>query len=272
VAGRTADKAADDAAGGQRRTAARDRVIVKRARNTRTRSGAVLSADLIVDAATSLVNEHGAAALSVRRLGAALGCDPTAVYRYFANMDALMMAVADRLIGKALASYRPRAGWKENLRSLARCTYEAYLAYPRVAIVVASRVTGGEHERRVIDLVLGELRAAGFDGEQAVRLYRNFGDFVLAFSAIDADYLARPTQEREADLRRWHDVYGAADPAKYPHLAALGPIVVEHATMSAFESGLTLLLDAFERLAPGKAELATSPPPPHRPTWCAVST
>jgi AcrR family transcriptional regulator len=86
--------------------AARDRVIAKRTRNTRTKSGAVLSADLIADTAMSLVSEHGAAELSVRRLGAALGCDPTAVYRYFASMDALMLAVADRLIGQALAGYQ----------------------------------------------------------------------------------------------------------------------------------------------------------------------
>jgi len=230
--------------------AARDRVIAKRVRNTRTRSGSVLSADLIVDAAMNLVGEHGAAALSVRRLGAALGCDPTAVYRHFASMDALMLAVADRLIGQALAGYRPGGDWKENLRSLARGTYEAYLAHPRVAIVVASRVTGGDNETRIIDLVLGELRAAGFEGEEAVRLYRSFGDFILAFCAVDADVLARPAQEREADARRWQEAYGAVDPAKYPNLAALGPVVVAHAGMSTFESGLALLLDTFERLAP----------------------
>jgi hypothetical protein len=34
--------------------------------------------------------------------------------------------------------------------------------------------------------------------------------------------------------------------------------------MSAFESGLTLLLDAFERLAPGEAELASAPLRPPR--------
>jgi AcrR family transcriptional regulator len=229
----------------------RDRVIAKRTRNTRTRSGSVLSAELIVDAAMSLVGEHGAAALSVRRLGAALGCDPTAVYRYFASMDDLMMAVAERLIAQALASYRPTADWKENLRSLARGTYQAYLAHPRVAVVVASRVTGGEHETRIIDLVLGQLRAAGFEGEQAVRLYRSLGDFILAFGAADADYLARPAREREADARRWRDAYGAADATAYPNLAALGPVVVEHAEMDTFESVLTLLLDTFERLAPG---------------------
>ena len=227
-----------------------ERVIAKRVRNTRTRSGSVLSADLIVDAAMHLVGEHGAAVLSVRRLGAALGCDPTAVYRYFASMDALMLAVADRLIGKALANYLPGLDWKENLRALARGTYQAYLAHPRVAIAVAARVAGGENETRVIDLVLGELRAAGFEGEQAVRLYRSFGDFVLAFSAVDADYHARPAPEREADTQRWRDAYGAVDAAEYPNLAALGPVVVEHAGMSTFESCLALLLDTFEQLAP----------------------
>lgn len=231
--------------------AARDRVIARRTRNTRTRSGSVLSADLIVDAAMSLVGAHGAAALSVRRLGAALGCDPTAVYRYFASMDDLMMAVAERLIAQALAGYQPTADWKENLRSLARGTYQAYLAHPRVAVVVASRVTGGAHETRIIDLVLGQLRAAGFEGEQAVRLYRSLGDCILAFGAVDADYQARPAREREADARRWRDAYGNVDAAKYPNLAALGPLVVEHAGINTFESVLALLLDTFERLAPG---------------------
>lgn len=237
--------------GGPAEHAARDRVIGQRSRNTRTRSGSVLSADLIVDAAMSLVGAHGAAALSVRRLGAALGCDPTAVYRYFASMDDLMMAVAERLIGQALAGYVPTPDWKENLRSLARGTYQAYLAHPRVAVVVASRVTGGAHETRIIDLVLGQLRAAGFEGEQAVRLYRSLGDCILAFGAVDADYLARPARERESDARRWRDAYGSVDAARYPNLAVLGPLVVEHAEMNTFESVLALLLDTFERLAPG---------------------
>lgn len=250
MADRLAGKTANGTGSGPEQLAARDRVISKRIRNTRTRSGSILSADLIVEAAMNLVGEHGAAALSVRRLGAALGCDPTAVYRYFASMDALMLAVADRLIGKALANYRPGADWKENLRSLARGTYQAYLAHPRVAIAVAARVAGGENETRIIDLVLGELRTAGFDGEQAVRLYRSFGDFVLAFSAVDADYRARPAPEREADTQRWRDAYGAVDAAEYPNLAALGPVVVEHAGMSTFESCLALLLDTFEQLAP----------------------
>jgi hypothetical protein len=111
-------------------------------------------------------------------------------------------------------------------------------------------VIGGRNETRIIDEVLGQLLAAGFAGEQAVRLYRSFGDFILAFCAIDADYLARPASERQADTSRWQEAYGDVSPADYPSLAALGPIVVELAGMSTFESCLALLLDTFERLAP----------------------
>src|SRR5579863_6175462 len=133
------------------------RVMEERRRNTRTRTGAVLSADAIVDAALALVGEHGAAGLSVRRLGAAIGCDPTAIYRYFASVDALFLAMGDRLIAHTLEDFQLGEDWKDNLRRLGQRTYAEYVAHPRVAIAVASRVTGGEHERRIIELVLGEL-------------------------------------------------------------------------------------------------------------------
>ncbi len=228
--------------------AAMARVIESRRRNTRTKAGAVLSAGVIVDAALALVGEHGAAGLSVRRLGAAIGCDPTAIYRYFASVDELFLAMGDRLIAHTIEGFEPGEDWKDNLRTLAKRTYAEYVAHPRVAIAVASRVTGGAHERRIIDLVLGELRRAGFEGEQAVRLYRSFGDFILAFSAVDADFLARTDEVRAADIQRWDDAYGDVDPEQFPNLAALAPIVIAHAEVSTFELCLELLLDQIEQL------------------------
>jgi AcrR family transcriptional regulator len=208
----------------------------------------VLSSDVIVDAALALVGEHGAAGLSVRRLGAAIGCDPTAIYRYFASVDELFLAMGDRLIAHTIEGFEPGEDWKDNLRTLAKRTYAEYVAHPRVAIAVASRVTGGAHERRIIDLVLGELRRAGFEGEQAVRLYRSFGDFILAFSAVDADFLARTDEVRAADIQRWDDAYGDVDPEQFPNLAAVAPIVIAHAEVSTFELCLELLLDQIEHL------------------------
>ncbi|MGQ4331589.1 TetR/AcrR family transcriptional regulator, partial [Streptomyces hayashii] len=56
------------------------RVPQERRRRRPTRSGVVLSEDLIVETALRLIGEHGPEALGVHRLGTALGCDPSALY------------------------------------------------------------------------------------------------------------------------------------------------------------------------------------------------
>ena len=61
-------------------------------------------------------------------------------------------------------------------------------------------------------------------------------------------------EEQEADTRRWQEAYGRVDPGRLPNLAAFGPLVVEHAQMSTFESCLGLLLDTYERLAQAKSD------------------
>jgi len=83
----------------------------------------------------------------------------------------------------------------------------------------------------------------------AVRLYRSFGDFILAFSAVDADFLARPDEVRAADVQRWQDAYADVDPEEFPNLAAEAPIVVAHAETNTFALCLELLLDRIEQLA-----------------------
>ena len=54
-----------------------------RQRRRRTKQGTVLSHRLIVETALRMLHEHGAAGLSARRLGLALGTDASTVYRYF---------------------------------------------------------------------------------------------------------------------------------------------------------------------------------------------
>lgn len=56
-----------------------------RRRRRPTRQGTVLSEALIVDTALRLLREHGGGGLTARRLGLALGADPSTLYRYFAG-------------------------------------------------------------------------------------------------------------------------------------------------------------------------------------------
>jgi AcrR family transcriptional regulator len=231
--------------GDDERSAGGERVIRQRVRRTSTRTGLVLSRDLIADTAMRLIGEQGGEALSVRKLGAALGASPTAIYRHFATMDDLLLELADRLIGIAIDGFETGPDWQADLLDLARRAHRVYLDHPRLALLVAARTTGGANEARVVELILGTMRRAGFDGDEAVRHYRTFGDTVLAFSAVDSGFQALPQSLREADRARWAAHHANADPATHPNIKALAPQLIAHADIESFDAAIKLFVGAL---------------------------
>ncbi|MEU6058778.1 TetR/AcrR family transcriptional regulator C-terminal domain-containing protein [Streptomyces sp. NPDC047097] len=217
------------------------RIPVGRKRRRPTGSGTVLSEEAIVRAALELIEAPGGNALTVRRLGAALGCDPSAVYRYFADADALLLAVADRLIGESVDGFTPGEDWTASLRELAVRVHRSVLRHPRLAPVSASRVTAGPAECRAVDTGIGILLRAGFPPAEAVRLYRTFIDTVLAHAALDAEVLGLTEQQRRQERQAWQDVYGALPPGDYPNLHTVRAQLSAMAE-SAFPDALELLL------------------------------
>ncbi|GAA2554258.1 TetR/AcrR family transcriptional regulator [Streptomyces levis] len=239
------------------------RIPQERRRRRPTRSGVLLSEDLIVETALRLIGEHGPEALSVRRLGAALGCDPTALYRYFDGTDDLVLAIADRIIGEAMAGFAPGADWVAGLREMALRVRAGYLAHPRAAALAAHRVTRRRNEIRAVDTGIGLLLSAGFPPAEAARLYLAFIDTVLSHAATEAAFHALPRQRREADQRAWRDAYQDLDPTAYPALTAVRRELPAMAD-SSFEQSVDLLLQALEARAP-----LTRPGGPARPRSAA---
>ncbi|MFE5191114.1 TetR/AcrR family transcriptional regulator [Streptomyces sp. NPDC056628] len=197
---------------------ASDRVPVRRRRRRPTRTGTVLSEDLIVATALELIEAPGGNALTVRRLGAALGCDPSAVYRYFADTDTLLLAVADKVIGESLAGFTSGGDWVASLRDFGVRVHRSVLRHPRLAAVRASRVTAGPAESRAVDTGIGILLQAGFGPAEAVRHYRMFIDTVLAHAAVDADVRDLSEQQRDQESRVWQEVNSHLPAGQYPNL------------------------------------------------------
>ncbi|MFF8392076.1 TetR/AcrR family transcriptional regulator [Streptomyces sp. NPDC016172] len=232
------------------------RVPQERRRRRPTRSGVLLSEDLIVETALRLIGEHGPEALSVRRLGAALGCDPTALYRYFHDTDDLVLAIADRIIGDAMAGFAPADDWVASLREMALRVRAGYLAHPRAAAMAAHRVTRRRNEISAVETGIGLLLTAGFPPADAARLYLAFIDTVLSHAATEAAFHALPPQQREADRRSWREVYQDLDPATHPSLTAVRPELPTMAD-SSFEQAVDLLLEALA----ARARALTRRPP-----------
>ncbi len=87
--------------------------------------------------AVALLDGQGLAALTMRRLGAELDVQPSAIYHHFASKQALLAAVADEILARGS---RPRTAveWPDRLREVCSELRDAMLACTDGADVVAT--------------------------------------------------------------------------------------------------------------------------------------
>ncbi|MDX3594792.1 TetR/AcrR family transcriptional regulator [Streptomyces sp. ID03-2B] len=215
-----------------------------RRRRRPTKQGVVVTQQLIVETALRMLHEHGRDGLTVRRLGIALGADPSTLYRYFRGIDDLTLAIADELIGRALRGWRPGGEWRNDLREVGLRIHTAYLAHPEAAVLTASRVSGRANEIAGDEAVLGILRSTGLPDTDVVRIYQAFVDQALAFAALDAASLALPEAARAADERVWRATYARLPAETHPNIAATAPLLVARMNDSAYPTALEMLLDS----------------------------
>src|SRR5262245_46452699 len=76
-----------------------------------------LDRDVVLQAAVELVERGGLEALSMRRLGAALGIEAMSLYYYVENKDALLDGIVETVVAGMDLSWARRSGrWQERLK------------------------------------------------------------------------------------------------------------------------------------------------------------
>jgi TetR/AcrR family tetracycline transcriptional repressor len=217
-----------------------------------TRSRPVLSDERILDAALELIDYEGGGAHTFRRLGQQLGADHTAVYRYFRSKDALLLAVADRIIGATLDSVPEQSNWRDTLRSLATEGYRSLIRHPRLAVLVAARTTQGAAEARAIERVLAALDDAGLEPAEAVAVWRAFADTMLAWAGLSAAFLALPPDTRAKDIDAWSTGYQLVPADQFPHLHRAGPYLAQAEVNDPFDLAIDIMLDGIASRLPSR--------------------
>ncbi len=91
----------------------------------------------VVERALAVLDAYGLADLSMRRLGAELGVQPSALYHHFANKQTLLAAVADEILARGRRPRRP-AAWDERVAAVCLELRDAMLAYRDGAELVAT--------------------------------------------------------------------------------------------------------------------------------------
>lgn len=159
-----------------------------------------LTVDGIVDTASALIAHAGLSALSMRRLGAALGVDPMAVYHHVSNKRELLALVMERVVG---AMELPAADepWAERVRGWAEAYWDVVVANRElVAAALADPVVAAGGMPQV-----AALTAAVADSGLAPELVEPNVWLVVDFvhgSALGASAPSRPADDDRDHLRR----------------------------------------------------------------------
>jgi TetR/AcrR family transcriptional regulator, tetracycline repressor protein len=132
----------------------------------------------VVDGAIALLDAVGLDGLTTRKLGASLNIDGTALYRHFPNKEALLDAIADRLVAD-VDEPLPDAAWDEQLTALGVRLRQALLRHRDGARVVAGTYVSGPNTLLVKKIVFEVLEKAGFPPEQAGWIAFALANYVL---------------------------------------------------------------------------------------------
>ena len=152
-----------------------------------------LDRSLILREAVRFIDAHGRDRLTMRRLGAVLGVEAMALYRYVPGRDQLLDGVVetvmDELHGLTLERERPGT-WQGFLQQTAHGVRTTALRHPRIFPLVATRPPSAPWLRpplrslRWVESFLQGLHDYGFAPQVSVAVYRSFATFLLGAPLI----------------------------------------------------------------------------------------
>jgi AcrR family transcriptional regulator len=219
-----------------------------------------LDRDRILRGAIAFIDTHGLAALTMRRLGASLGVEAMALYRYVPGREDLLDGVVDMVVETLFDDedgddvyIEDHHGWQDYLMRLAHGVRRIALAHPSVFPLVASRPPAAPWVRpplrslRLVESFLSTLSEAGFSDQAAVAAYRAYSSFLLGHLLLEVtqigaqvSLLDQPEGDPEARAK--------TDLSPYPSLTRTEPLLSLDKSAAEFEEALENLLDRLERV------------------------
>jgi len=201
-----------------------------------------LSREYIAAMALALVDDIGRDKFSMRKLGAELGVDPMAVYRYFTEQEALFDGIAETLFAELDVDSLPwRGSWRDLAEQYTRRLRDTLLAHPHAVTIFATRPVRSpaavDTGNRMIELMTG----AGFTPGLALQILRCLREFTIGHALTLAVVQLggeRRSRKPSPDSPAYNLLAKSADATTHD----------DH-----FDLGLTAMLDSFARLMGGTA-------------------
>jgi len=198
--------------------------------------------------AVRLADRDGLEAVTMRRLGQALGVVAMSLYKHVKNKDDILDGLLERVLAEVELP-RPGPDWEAELRRTALSMHDALARHPWACTLVmapASSPNALEARIRYIEALLRTLREAGFTPAQAYYGYHALDSHAVGFTMWELGHAVVPDNAVVEQLTR------QIESGAYPYL-------LEHARehdadhpQSSFEFGLDLIFDRLRSLPEGR--------------------
>ncbi len=205
-----------------------------------------LSPERIVEAAASVADDGGAAAISMRNVARELGVEAMSLYHHIANKDALLDALVNWVFAQIVLPDADTS-WREGMRVRAASARDVLVGHPWALTLIDSRSNPGPALLRHHDAVIGCLRRGGFTIELAAQAFSVIDAYVYGFALTERNLPFDPTTTDQAvDLAT--EVMPVLAQHRYllelvQHLTGGG----EYSFSDQFEEGLDIILDELAR-------------------------
>jgi TetR/AcrR family tetracycline transcriptional repressor len=192
----------------------------------------------VLDGALALLDDEGLDGLTMRRLAKRLGVQAGAIYWHFASKQALLDAMADRLV-EDVGEPLPSGSWEDQVSILAYRLRQALLSHRDGARVMAGTYVADPNTSRATKVTINLLHDAGFTPEKAGWITFALTHYVLGHT-IEEQALAALLADRT-----WKDKVASYRQDEEPHIARAIDAVIDSDPTERFTYGLRIFIDGI---------------------------
>jgi AcrR family transcriptional regulator len=213
-----------------------------RQRSTRDRPAKpLLSEDAVLDAALAILKAEGLAAVTMRRVAAALDTGAASLYVYVSGREGLLQAMQDRIFASVELEDLDPSRWRAQLHSLLARLHRALAAHPGIAATAMAEPPRTEATLRLLENLLGILLAGGLDPQDAAWAADIFA-LLVNYAAIEAD-MRRADHQAQADEH--YKTFIGLPPDQFPLITAHAAQLVAGDGEERFRVAIDVVIDGM---------------------------
>ena len=202
-----------------------------------TRKREALTRERILRAALDLVDHEGLEAISMRRVGEALGVEAMSLYNHVANKAAILDGIFEAVLAEMPpAKKAANRTWQTVLRERGHALRAVLRAHPNTLPLFATRPAVTLASLAHLEAGLAVLRRAGFSAPDALRAFQ----VLLAFAIGHAIATYAPADETA------HPAYEDLSEADFPRVREMAGLLPGRDLEAEWEFGLEALLTGIE--------------------------